>query len=328
MEIQLTNMTWDYSNPFDYMDQIQTGLQPLIITCAISGGVQGKEANSALPEKPEELAAEAAAAYNAGASIIHVHMRDPENWALNTMRLDVSREVNARIREACPDVIINNTTGGGPQTTMQDRFDALDALPEMASLNLGPDMSRFVIGKRDAPLEHPHEAMTFDQCAPYTYGMLEDLAGAMKTHGVKPEMETYHPGQYWVGRVLREAGLLEPPYVHQFVMGYQTSSFPTIPNLCALVSELPKDALFFTSGIGPFQLPMTTASIIMGGHARVGLEDNVYYSRGRKLRGNGEAVDRAVRIANEMNRPVASPQEARKMLGLSGSPRAFEKSMG
>jgi 3-keto-5-aminohexanoate cleavage enzyme len=240
------------------------------------------------------------------------------------MDRDVLLEINAAIRDRCPDLIINNTTGGGPLTTMQDRYDGLRALPELASLNMGPDMSRFVVKARPGSLGHAHEDQVFDECVPYTYGIISRLAALMLEHSIKPELEIYHPGQHWVTQHLIEAGLLEPPYFHQFVMGYQTSSYPTPENVIALVRELPPDSIFSVCGIGQFQLPMTTMAILLGGHLRVGLEDNVYYSRGRKLAGNGEAVERAVRIARELNREVATPAQAREMLGLSQVPRSYD----
>jgi len=174
-----------------------------------------------------------------------------------------------------------------------------------------------------APLPHPHDEVIYDECLPFTYGIIQKLAEVMKEQGVKPEMEMYHSGQFWVSRDVIDAGLLEPPYLFQFVMGYQTSAFATPANLVHLVSELPAESIFFVCGIGVYQIPMTTMSILMGGHVRVGLEDNIYYSRGRKLSGNGEAVERVIRIAEEMNRPVASPAEARELLNL-GTPRAYE----
>lgn len=316
--------TWRYSDSYAYMTRVREGLGPLIISCAVNGGVQGSESNPALPEKPEEIACQAQEAYDAGASSVHVHIRDPADWTNTTMSVEVATEVNGLIRERCPDIIVNNTTGGGPTTTMDDRYEALEARPELASLNLGPDMSRFRVPPRPAPLEHPHDGAVHDECIPFTYGIIEKLARLMRERDIKPEMETYQPGQYWVSRFLIDAGLLEHPYLHQFVMGYQTSSYPTPENLCALVRELPEGSVFFTCGIGVFQLPMTTMSMLMGGHVRVGLEDNVYYSRGRKLRGNGEAVERAARMASELNRDVATPAQTREMLGLAPTPREFD----
>lgn len=183
-------------------------------------------------------------------------------------------------------------------------------------------MSRFRLPARPSSLPHPHDELIFDDCIPFTYGIIEQLAATMKDAGVKPEMEMYHSGQFWVSQSVIAAGLSDPPHLFQFVMAYQTSAFPTPANLVHLVNELPPDSVFFVCGVGPFQLPMTTMSILMGGHVRVGLEDNLYYERGRKLSGNGEAVERVVRIARELNREVADPRQAREMLGL-GSPRQY-----
>jgi 3-keto-5-aminohexanoate cleavage enzyme len=315
--------TWRHGDTYEWMEHVRGGLGPLIVTCALNGGVQGKESNPALPETPEELAQAAYDAWNAGAAAVHVHARDPGNLADCTQRADVFREINARIRERCPDLIVNNTTGGGPTVTMDDRYEGLEALPELASLNLGPDMSRFRIPPRPEPLAHPHDGFLYDDCIPFTYGIVEQLARRMRERGIKPELEVYQPGQYWVSRFLIDEGLVERPYLHQFVMGYQTSSYPTPWALAELVRDLPDGSVFSVCGIGPFQLPMTTMSMLLGGHVRVGLEDNVYYARGRKLAGNGEAVERAVRLAGELNREVATPAQARELLGL-GAPRAFD----
>ncbi|MFA5786202.1 MAG: 3-keto-5-aminohexanoate cleavage protein [Actinomycetota bacterium] len=317
--------TWDYSDSYQWMDKARGGFGPVIITCAVCGGVQGKEAHSALPETPTEIAQAAYEAYNAGATAVHIHGRSPDNWAECTNDPDVYREINALVREKCPDIIINNTTGGGMGTTMEGRLACLDARPEMASLNLGPDMSRLVIPERPAPLPHPHPRLEVDDCIPFTYGIIEGLAQKMKRNEVKPEMEIYHPGQYWVARDLMAGDLVNPPYVFQMVMGYQTSIYPTPQNLLAMVRELPAGSVFFAFGIGHFQLPMTTLAMLVGGHVRVGLEDNLYHSKGRKFAGNGEAVERAARIARELNREVATPAQAREILGLSPAPRAYDR---
>ena len=185
-------------------------------------------------------------------------------------------------------------------------------------------MSRFVIRARPGDDGHGHEGFVYDDCIPFSYGIISRLAATMLEQDVKPELEIYQPGQYWVTQHLIWRIVLRLPYFHQFVMGYQTSSYPTPENLCALVRELPEQSVFSVCGIGQFQLPMTTMSIMLGGHVRVGLEDNIYYSRGRKLTGNGEAVERAVRIAGELNREVATPAQAREILGLSDEPRRWE----
>jgi 3-keto-5-aminohexanoate cleavage enzyme len=145
----------------------------------------------------------------------------------------------------------------------------------------------------------------------------------MKQRGIKPELEVYHPGCAWVVDYLIENHLLEKPYWIQTVMGYQTGSFPTVDNILQLLKEFPDESLWLCSAIGAFQLPLTTLATLMGGHVRVGLEDNVYFSRGRKAVSNAELVQRTVRIAHELNRPVATPAQAREMLGLRGQPSQY-----
>jgi 3-keto-5-aminohexanoate cleavage enzyme len=149
------------------------------------------------------------------------------------------------------------------------------------------------------------------------------FAKAMKENGIKPEMELYRHGMYWVIQDLLMQGLIDPPYDIQFVTGFQTSTFPTPANLISLINELPPQSLFFVIGVGHFQLPMNVMPILLGGHVRVGMEDNLYYSRGRKLKNNAEAVARIARIAKEMNREIATPQQAREMLGISQTPSQY-----
>src|SRR5207245_2316489 len=157
---------------------------------------------------------QAGEAYDAGASIVHIHGRRPTNPAEADLNADLMREINTKVRARCPGLLINNTTGGGPTTTMADRFATLDAGADLASLNMGPDMSRFRIPERRAPLSSPHDAQDFDVCIPFTYGVIEELAGQMLRKNIKPEMETYHTGQFWATRAVINKGLIKKPYVH------------------------------------------------------------------------------------------------------------------
>ena len=136
----MTDSLWDFADSQQWMERT-TRFPPLIITCAVNGGIQGKESHPALPELPREIAEQAQQAYEAGASVVHIHGRDAHNFTDCAEDPDVYREINGLVREKCPDMIINNTTGGGPTTTMEARIACLDALPEMASLNLGPTWS-------------------------------------------------------------------------------------------------------------------------------------------------------------------------------------------
>jgi 3-keto-5-aminohexanoate cleavage enzyme len=295
-------------------------MPPVIICCACNGGIQGKEYNPAIPETAAEIAASVHEAYQAGASMVHVHARDPANLPGPARTVEQWKEVTQRVRDRSPDIIINNTTGGGPGMTDEERLASLDAMPDVASLNLVPDMSRFSLKARPAPLPHPREAFDYDDCWPVSYRLVNWFATEMKKRGIKPELETYHPGGAWVIRDLIHQGLIEKPYWIQTVMGYQTSSFATVPHVLDLLRDFPDDTVWLCSGIGPFQLPMTTLALLLGGHVRVGLEDNVYYKRGELAKSNAQLVERAVRLARELGREVATPAQARQMLGL-GAPR-------
>jgi 3-keto-5-aminohexanoate cleavage enzyme len=312
----MANDKWNYVDSYAFMQRVREGMPPLIICCACNGGVQGKEYNENIPETADEVADSVYGAYCAGASMVHVHARDPNQLPGPARTLDVWQDVNQKIRQRCPEIIINNTTGASFDMTMEDRLSCLDALPEVASLNLAPEMIRFKLKERKAPLPHPRGVVDVDGCVPWTYKQISWYATEMKKRRIKPELEIYHPGCAWVYRDLISQGLLEKPYWIQTVMGYQTSSYPTVQGTIDLLRDFPEDAFWLCSGIGPFQVPLTTLATLMGGHVRVGLEDNVYYRRGEKAKSNAQLVQRAARIAHELGREIATPEQARAMLGL------------
>jgi 3-keto-5-aminohexanoate cleavage enzyme len=321
-EIPLLKSTFRYTDSYEFMEKIRSGMPPLIVCVACNGGVQGKEANEHIPETPEEIAESVGAAYDAGAAMVHVHAREKQDLTRCAGTTGEWREVLSSIRERCPDIIINATTGGGPDMTMDERLTSVFAGPEVASLNLAPEMTKFHLRERPASLPNPRPAMDIDQCISYTHGQIEQFAQEMKARGVKPELEVYHTGCASVVRFLIEHGLLEKPYWIQTVMGTQTGSLPTVQSVLDLLRDLPDDTMWLCSAIGAFQLPLTTLATLMGGHVRVGLEDNVYYKRGRKATGNRELVERAVRVSHELGRDIATPAQARGMLGL-GQPSAY-----
>lgn len=316
---------WDYRNPYLWMERVvKSSLPPMMITCAITGGVGGKELNEHLPESAEEQADQVYEVYKAGAVSVHIHARDPNNLSMTTKNKDDYSKANKLIRERCPDIIINNTTGGGPWLSTEERMCCLyaDPAPDMASLNLGPFVLKMPMKERKEPLSHPRGAFVFDACIPASYADINLYAKTMKEKGIRPEIELYHPGQYWVIQDLMMGGNIDPPYMVQFVMGFQTSSYPTPANVISLVNELPQSSMFSLIGVGPFQVSMNVLSIILGGHVRVGMEDNLYYKKGEKLKSNAQLVARIKRIAEDMNRPVATIAQARAMLGLPAKPKA------
>lgn len=278
-------------------------MDKLIITAALTGGIHGKETNPALPEQPGEIIRDAVECRNAGAAIVHLHARDTEGRGVGDPA--VFREMNEGIRERC-DVVVQNTTGG-PGIPVEERISSLDAGPEMASLNMGSVV--FFVGTRENPREQLFMNLRSE---------IEAFARAMLERGVKPELEVYNPSMFGEVENLIENGLLEKPYYVNFVMNVGgMGGYPGTPkNLITMMEHLPEGAVFNVSGVGRAQLALNTMSIILGGHARVGLEDNVFYRKGEPARGNAQFVARIVRMAGELGREVASPDEARKLLGI------------
>ncbi|WP_418281024.1 3-keto-5-aminohexanoate cleavage protein [Halorubrum sp. DTA98] len=277
-------MTYD-----DYLDG-----KPTIITAALSGGVHGKEAHPDLPETPEEIASAAAACEAAGASILHLHARrENGERAFSAERF---QEVSDAVREATDDVVIQHSTGG---TAAPDdlRHEPLrtDPAPEMASLDMGP-LNRY-------------DRLTSEN----TRALVASLHDEMLARGIKPELEVFNDGHLNETLAILDE-LAEPPYLN-FLFGGGTTSPPHPRTLANRVVNLPEGVEFNVIGLGPHQLPMTTQSVLLGGHVRVGLEDNRYYTRG-ELATNEQLVARAARITEELGRPVATTEQAREILGL------------
>ena len=325
--------TWAFADPREYLLHARRGpedLPPLIVTVAITGGVQGKEANPALPESPEEQAQSTYDAWNAGASVVHVHARRRENPAMMAHTTDRYLEVNALIRERCPDIVINNTMAGDVIDTPDGhgRFEwgSLDANPEMVALDCGPVAYRLKLGRREPPLSGRGEDVVVDDVFLTTFRELEALVDRMGELGIKPEFELYNSGQYTLLDALIARSSVARPYLVQFVLGAQNANYPTPMDLLHMVERLPPGSLFSTIGIGASHLPLSAMAIVLGGHVRVGLEDGVYYSSGRKAESNAQLVDRIVRLAQLLGREVADPATARRMLGLSEQPSVYRRS--
>jgi 3-keto-5-aminohexanoate cleavage enzyme len=315
---------WDFSNTYQYMEKVRRGMPPLIISVAITGGVHGKEVNPILPESPEEQSDQTYECYKAGASVVHIHARAKDNRSMTSSDSEDYKMINAMIRERCPDIIINNTTGGSPGLTSEQRMASLYANPELASLNCGPFVFQMTLKERKPPLTGRPEDFLLDACVPVSYGETELYARTMKEKGIKPELEVYNEGQFWLVNNLINKKLIDPPYVIQFVMGFQTGTYPTPKNVLSMIEQLPRKSIFECIGVGPFQVPMILMGMIMGGHVRVGTEDNVYLERGKLAERNVQFVERVVRLAREMGREVATPAVSRKMLGISEKPSQYK----
>jgi len=321
-------MAWNYNNIQEYLELIRRGdMPPLIISVALTGGVHGKEVNPNLPETPDEQAQQTYEAYKAGAAIVHIHARDPKKgYASPSINPEDYRIINKKIRELCPDIIINNTTGGGlGQLTTEERMRSLEADPEIASLNMGPLAWKALLKKREPPLSGRPEDVLMDSVWPPTFSWKETelFAQRMLEKNIKAEMEVYHQGQFQLVYNLINKNLVRPPYLIQFVMGAPSAVLPTPQNLISMLYHVPPNSIVSVIGVGPFQLPLTAIAIAMGLHVRVGLEDNIYYRRGELAKSNAQLVERVVRIAKELDRPIATPAQAREMLGLPKEPKRY-----
>jgi len=321
-------MAWNYHDVYEYLFLIaKQKMPPLIISVPLTGGSHGKEVNPNLPETPEEQAQQAYEAYKVGASIVHVHARDPKKgYASPSIESKQYREINRQIRKLCPDIIINNTTGGGlGNLTSEERIKSLDADPEIASLNVGPLAWKAKLKRRDPPLSGRSNDLFLDSIWPPTFSWNETeiFAKKMLEKNIKAELEVYHQGQFQLVQNLIKKDLIRKPYLIQFVMGAPSGVLPTPANLLSMLSHVQLDSVVSVLGIGPHQLPLTTIAIAMGLHVRIGLEDNIYYKRGLLAKNNAQLVARAARIAKELNREIATPTQTRKMLGVQKEPRQY-----
>lgn len=284
----------------------------VIITCALTGGIHGKEANANLPEQPDEIVRQGVEAAEAGAAVLHVHARDPDGS--NTMDPAVYREIHDRLC-AQTDAVIQLTTGGSPRLPVDERLNTVLLDPEMASLNMGL-LNFFIRGEQVFFANHRSD--------------IERFAREMSERGVRPEFEVYSTAMLEEVEHLIGLEIFEPPYVLNFVLhtptqGGQRGTSRNLQDLVDRAQMLPVGAgelRINVSSMGRTQLPVTTIAMAMGLNVRVGMEDNVLLRRGELVRDNAQLVERTVRIARELDREPATPEEAREAFALRGRPAA------
>lgn len=267
---------------------------PLIITCPVVGAELTRETFPPLPLTPDEIADAAAEAVSAGASIIHLHVRDEAGRP--TQRVEVFAEVSRKIRERC-DCILQYSTGGAVDTPLAERTAPLCLKPEMATLsmgtmNFGPDI-----------YENSEKTIA-------------TIARAIADVGALPELEIFDAGMLETTARFVGKGLIPARFHVDFVLGVPGGLSGAIRNLVGLVDRLPSGQSWTAAGVGRFQLPLAAHAIVMGGHVRVGIEDNIYYRKGELAASNSQLVARVVRLAGDLERPVASVATAREILGL------------
>ncbi|MBQ3662126.1 MAG: 3-keto-5-aminohexanoate cleavage protein [Firmicutes bacterium] len=271
-------------------------MDKLIISCCICGAEVTKENNPAVPYTVEEIAREAKSAYDAGAALIHLHVR----WDDGTPTQDKGRfqECVDAIRKVCPDVIIQPSTGGAVGMTDLERLQSTEITPtpEMATLDCG--------------------TCNFggDEIFINTDNTINNFGDIMKERGIKPECEVFDKGMIDLALKAAKKGHIDYPIHFDFVLGVQMTA--TVRDLVFMATSIPAGCTWTATGIGKTAWDIAAATIAMGGHVRVGFEDNVYMSKGVLAKSNGEMVERVVQMAKLMNREVATPAEARQILGL------------
>jgi uncharacterized protein (DUF849 family) len=266
----------------------------VILTAALTGPIATKADNSALPVSPEEIATAARESYEAGAAVVHVHLRDERGQP--TADLKIAKRVIGLIEEACP-ALIQLSTGVGLAVEYEDRVQLVEARPRMATLNVC-SMS-FGTGE----FRNPPEGV-------------RRLAARMAELGVKPELELYDTGHLEVALALEAEGLLEPPLQFSLVLGVLGGMAGTAANLVQLVNRLPPDSVWQVIGIGRNNLPMTAIGLAMGGNARTGMEDTLMMQRGVPTSGNRQLVERLAAIAEALERPAVGAERANELLHL------------
>jgi uncharacterized protein (DUF849 family) len=287
----------------------------IMISCAVTGSADTPAKNPAVPVTPAQIAASAIDAAKAGAAIVHIHVRDPETGK-PSMEGTLYREVVERIRSSGTDVLINLTTGPGarfvpgeddplapgPGTTLKRPEErvrhVLELRPELCSL----DMGSFNMGERVFVNTPAH---------------LQKMAIAIRDAGVTPELEVFDTGHLLLAKKFLEQGYVKPPGLFQICLGISWSQPATPEAMLYMRNLLPPDCVWFAFGISLHQFPMVAQTVLLGGHPRVGLEDNIYLEKGVLAPSNAALVEKTVRIVEILGDQVATPAEARQILGLA-----------
>ncbi len=271
-------------------------MEKLIITAAICGAEVTKEQNPAVPYTVEEIVREAKSAYDAGAAIVHLHVRRDDGTP--TQDRERFRECIDAIYKMIPDVILIPSTGGAVGMSAEERLQPTELMPEMATLdcgtcNFGDDI--------------------FDNTMP----MMREFGKRMLANNIKPEYECFEMGHLdTIINMAKKGQVPGAPMQFNFVLGVPGCTPATVGNLDWLVSKIPEGSTWTVTGIGRHAFTMAAAGIVMGGNVRVGFEDNLNIAKGVLAKSNGELVEKVVRLSRELGREIADPAEARRILGL------------
>lgn len=298
-----------------------------IISCAITGAIHLPSMTPHLPTTPEQIAQNALGAADAGAAIVHIHARNPET-AQPSSDLSLYRRIIDQIRAKNEDVIICLTTGGGAGMSVEERVSVVPEFkPELASMNTGSmNWGMFPLADKIKEFQFPWEKQFLDASRKFifqnTFESMERMCRIMEESGTKPELEAYDVGHLYNIAYLLSAGIVKPPITMQFVTGILGGIGASPYDIISMHQTA--ERLFGTGnynwsviGAGKAEFPDATMSLILGGHVRVGMEDNLYLGKGRLAKNNAEMVAKMARIMAELDLEPASPAEAREILALA-----------
>lgn len=276
-------------------------MEKLIINAAITGMVPTKADNPNVPVTPDEIVADARRCQDAGASIVHVHARDDSGQP--TYKKEIYYEIMTRIRKECPELLICASTSGRVYKEFSQRAEVLAPGP-----GCKPDLASLTLGSMNFPMQASVNAPE----------MIQALAQAMNERGVVPEWELFDLGMIDYAQFLIKKGILCRPFYANILLGSLGTLSATPYNLVSMVRALPEGTVWSGAGIGRFQFYVNSMAVAMGGHVRVGLEDNLFFDPIEKTQPatNAGLIERVVKVARAVGREIASPQEARKIIGL------------
>ena len=280
--------------------------RPCMITCALSGVVANRDQCPGIPYAPEDYAAEAKRAYEAGAAVVHIHARTPEG--LPSYEIQDYRNVYEAITAACP-IIINFSTGAINITTQQKIAPIQAVKPAIGALNMG--------SMNYAKYHSEKKRFVFEFVFPNPFSEIIEIVRAMNEVRTKPELECFDLGQVGNSFPLIDMGILQPPYQYSLILGVLGGIPPTVPNLVRMVELLPAGSDWEVIGISLDQWRLVAAAIGLGGNIRVGLEDNFYLSPGLMAKSNGDLVEKAARMVRDQGREPATVEECRTRLMLA-----------
>jgi 3-keto-5-aminohexanoate cleavage enzyme len=277
-----------------------------MITCALSGVVANRDQCPAIPYAPEDYAAEAKRAYEAGAAVVHIHARTPDG--LPSYEIEDYRNIYEAVTAACP-IIINFSTGAINITTQQKIAHIQAVKPAIGALNMG--------SMNYAKYHSEKKKFVFEFVFPNPFSEIIEIVRAMNEVRTKPELECFDLGHIGNSYPLIDMGMLQPPYQYSLIMGVLGGIPPTVPNLVRMVELLPAGSDWEVIGISLDQWRLLAAAIALGGNIRVGLEDNFYLSPGIMAKSNGELVEKAARMVRDQGREPATVEECRTRLKLA-----------